>query len=375
MLWPEQRHYEVLCGCGTENPVAALTILVKKWQKAGRSEKAELKAQCLDFTRHVIASWRPSERYIGPEQKPEPCELVPALVLLDEPRLIQDFLSQVMTGDAAVEITPSLLKVCEKHGWSTFQDGFFSIFKSTTATSLSRNVRLLEQLCGGKWKRSPEWLAFCGMLAEAAISALQAVDGEKDDWRAARLNRAEILAGLVRSLLAAEQIEALAGLLAYISTSTKRYPLRNVQIDALLELRPWLVKHVHEPCTPQSEWLAACREQLESLTAEAPKPPADFRRGAAITCQCADCRELVKFLLDPQEQVHRFAVRKDRRQHLHQVIDRHQCDVEHVTERRGSPQTLVCTKNTASFQRRLRQYEEDKEHLAALRAMEKSLTC
>jgi hypothetical protein len=78
-------------------------------------------------------------------------------------------------------------------------------------------------------------------------------------------------------------------------------------------------------------------------------------------------------LRDPQEKVHRFSVRKERRQHLPQVIEQHLCDVEHVTERRGSPQTLVCTKNTASFQRRLQQYHADREHLAVLRSMEESL--
>ena len=373
-LWPEKRHFEVLCGSGTENPIAALTLLVKKWQRAGRSAKAELKEQCLDFTRHILASWRPTPQYVGLGQKPEPCELVPALVLLDEPRLIQDFLSQVMTKDPAVEVTPSLLKVCEKHGWSTFQDGFLSIFQNTTAASLPRNVRLLEQLCAGKWKRTPEWLALCGILAEAALAALQTVDRKKDDWQTPQVNRSEILAALVRSLLAADQVGVLARLLTHISDTPKRYPLRNVQIDALLDLRSWLIKHVHEPCPPLSEWLAACRAQLEALTAEAPQPPADFRREASIRCRCADCQELVKFLRDPQEQVHRFPVRKDRRQHLHQMIETHECDVEHVTERRGSPQTLVCTKNTASFQRRVRQYEEDREHLAALRSVEKSLT-
>jgi hypothetical protein len=43
-------------------------------------------------------------------------------------------------------------------------------------------------------------------------------------------------------------------------------------------------------------------------------------------------------------------VRKERRQHLHQIIDRHGCDLTHITDRRGSPQTLVCTKTTASYE-------------------------
>jgi hypothetical protein len=368
LLWPEKRHFEVLCGGASENPAAAFGLLVKKWQNAGREQQAALKEQCLDFTRHLIAHWRPKP-YGGFGEKSEPCELVPALVRFDEPQLIQDFLRQVMTRDVSVEVTASLLKVCERHGWSAFRDAFSGLFRGTTAGSLPRNVRLLEQVCAGRWRRTPEWLGLCEALAQETITALEAIDGAQNDWQAGSLNRLEILAGLVRSLLAAGQDEALARLLVYAAAMPKRYPLRELQIPVLVGLQPWLAKHLESPSAPLAQWLAACQEQLAGLTSEKPRAPADFRRDADVACRCADCQELVQFLKDPHEKVHRFSVRKDRRQHLHQVIERHGCDVEHVTDRRGSPQTLVCTKNTASFQRRLRQYEVDKEHLAALRSI------
>ena len=65
----------------------------------------------------------------------------------------------------------------------------------------------------------------------------------------------------------------------------------------------------------------------------------------------------------------RFPIRKDRRQHLHQQIDKHRCDCTHVTERIGSPQTLVCTKTQASYERQKNQYEVDKKLLAELEAI------
>ena len=79
--------------------------------------------------------------------------------------------------------------------------------------------------------------------------------------------------------------------------------------------------------------------------------------------------ELQQFLLDPQEQVHRLRIRKDRWQQLHQKIDRHGCDMIHVTERRGSSQTLVCTKNRASYERKQKQFEVDAQRLAELRVL------
>jgi hypothetical protein len=50
------------------------------------------------------------------------------------------------------------------------------------------------------------------------------------------------------------------------------------------------------------------------------------------------------------------------------VIDRHRLDMTHVTERVGSPQTLVCTKDRRTFDRRMNQYRDE---IAAMRTLVK----
>lgn len=89
-------------------------------------------------------------------------------------------------------------------------------------------------------------------------------------------------------------------------------------------------------------------------------------RDADLKCNCCDCRELSKFLQNPNEHVHRFPLRKDRRQHLHRQIETHHCDLTHVTERTGSPQTLVCTKTQGSYERRVQHFEVDSRMLLEL---------
>jgi hypothetical protein len=64
---------------------------------------------------------------------------------------------------------------------------------------------------------------------------------------------------------------------------------------------------------------------------------------------------------------------KARRQHLHRVIDSHRCDCTHVTERRGSPQTLVCTKTTASYEAACEIHDRDLKHLERIVAIERKL--
>jgi hypothetical protein len=90
-----------------------------------------------------------------------------------------------------------------------------------------------------------------------------------------------------------------------------------------------------------------------------PKPPLDWRLNIELSCSCPDCRELQTFARDPAERVHRFRVKKERRRHLHNTIDRHRLDITHVTERAGSPQTLVCKKDRRTFDRRMKQYQDE----------------
>jgi hypothetical protein len=107
-------------------------------------------------------------------------------------------------------------------------------------------------------------------------------------------------------------------------------------------------------------------EFLLARSEQPPESPKDWRLDVKIACRCDDCRELQAFALDPASQTHRFRVKKERRQHLHQQIDSHRLDMTHVTEHTGSLQTLVCSKTRATYERQCQQYKEDLVSMAAL---------
>ena len=98
---------------------------------------------------------------------------------------------------------------------------------------------------------------------------------------------------------------------------------------------------------------------LLARSATPPEEPRDWTIDAATGCRCEHCRRLRDFCKDPAARVARFPLRKDLRAHLHQTIDSRGLDIEHVTDRRGRPFTLVCTKTRASHRRRLAEYAED----------------
>jgi hypothetical protein len=114
---------------------------------------------------------------------------------------------------------------------------------------------------------------------------------------------------------------------------------------------------------------------LEKVLSKVNRPgePTDWAQPANLECRCADCRELEAFARNPNERVHRFRVRQDRRQHLHGTIKRCGLDINHQTERIGSPQTLVCTKTRRTFDNRCKQYTDDIASLNTLAALEAGL--
>jgi hypothetical protein len=151
--------------------------------------------------------------------------------------------------------------------------------------------------------------------------------------------------------------------MAAITADGTTFDVRETITPALRELRERGVAVMGDK---EGERLWSCAAEALLARAGQPAPPTDWRQDVRIGCKCEDCRELRAFAHDPDERIHRFRVRKDRRRHLHSEIDRHGLDMTHVTERKGSPQTLVCTKTRRSYERKCAAYREDIAALSVL---------
>ena len=154
---------------------------------------------------------------------------------------------------------------------------------------------------------------------------------------------------------------------AAIVANNEHFDVRTVLVPALEQL----YEHGRSAIVASEVellWLHAVDTLLEN-TERPPAPPEDWRQEVAIACRCADCRELQAFARDRVQQSRLFAVRKDRRKHLHRQIECHGLDMEHVTERKGRPFSLVCTKTRRSYERRCQVYKEDIAALVTLKAL------
>lgn len=124
-------------------------------------------------------------------------------------------------------------------------------------------------------------------------------------------------------------------------------------------------KSIAPPEGPADLWAHCARHYLHR-SERPPEPPRDWAQQAELAGKSPLIRELAAFARDPHEQVHRFRVRQELRHEIHQAIDRAGLDMKHVTERTGSPHTLVCTKTRATYERACKQYRGD---LAGMRRL------
>jgi hypothetical protein len=142
------------------------------------------------------------------------------------------------------------------------------------------------------------------------------------------------------------------------------YPIDDILLPATLRLTE------AEPSPAAGTATAGLREavlrHLERRIAEPLAPPADWQRPAEIQCRCAYCRDLSAFLASPSKPVWHLKAAQDARTHVEHSIRGSRCDLDCTTDKRGRPYTLVCKKNQASYERRVRQREKDladREHL------------
>jgi hypothetical protein len=108
--------------------------------------------------------------------------------------------------------------------------------------------------------------------------------------------------------------------------------------------------------------------------AEPLKAPENWTRASNIRCSCEPCAALRRFLANPTTEAWTLKARAEIRSHVEGEIRTAGADLDIRTVRHGSPHTLVCQKNRASYQRRVAQRREDLADIAILKGTEDTTT-
>ena len=377
VIWPRERHFAVLCSAGTQAAIGGLEAMVKVLRQGSREQQEATRRDGVYFAGAIIDGWKsPGTQHFGDgdgNDKADRSIFSKLLCKLDDPGLMRRFLSEIVPKDGSVELHRDFAKLCRRHGLSGFEAELRQAIDAASEATLLRNAQLLHLLCRQPGKDKGD-AAVCTRLCESAVRALKRFDAQAptNAWDLRMLDRTALLVTLVNAMLETGAQRPLRKVIDHTLAHREQYDLTNTHLTAIFKLAPRLG-------TPSpsgkaiAHWLSACRRELQVRTARAPQTPKDYQRDAGLSCKCADCRVLSRFLANPNQRQCRMPLNKERRRHLHGIIEANRCDVTHVTERKGRPFTLVCTKTTASYERACKTFERDKRNLSRLVRIEEKL--
>jgi hypothetical protein len=368
VLWRQNRTADVLLQAGV---VAALPYL-KQLADGG----ARARPEAIAVAERILEAWLGAPKWdsytsIGSEW-PGPAErtqMIAALTKLSAPALLERFLREVVALSYDGSENAALLASVKVLGDVQAAAVVSSL---VSAQMPERPNECAELLLALSENPSPCFLE----VAQSAIACLDSVGkcdskSETFDWEPAERKQPlgpEFLESLLQALQRFNGGSLCGAAAEKIASRPDCFSPVTLVAPAIERIWVGLRQRTAAVNTSLQHLWTSAAEFMLRRSEVAPQPPSDWCLDVDLSCACPDCRELQSFARDPAERVHRFRVKKERRRHLHSTIDRYRLDMTHVTDRVGSPQTLVCTKDRRTFDRRMNQYQDE---IAAMRTLAK----
>lgn len=379
VVWHRNRYAEVLLRAGVGAAMPYLKERVHACEMAPAS--AESKKETVALANLILDHWETTPRslYGRDPEKPSRAEMLELLYRLGEVPFVERFIRGMVTKEYDGSENSALIMVAPLVGEAKAGDLFSGLvranmrrFHGSCIEFLTGLVKLLQEPVV---KPAAKWDAAVRKVAAAVVAGLAEVGKPWRSPRAAYWPEDEVeKTEPEKPVTVANLFDALGELTAAelrrkaadtIACSPAAFDPVSVVVPALSLLSQRHGERVNADAGFLHLWQHAA-EFLLARSEHPPEPPRDWRQAVTLSCRCEDCSELQSFARNPAEQAHRFRVRKDRRQHLHETIKQHDLDMTHVTERKGSPQTLVCTKTRRAYQRRCAQYRADLASMTVL---------
>ncbi|MBK1722757.1 2OG-Fe(II) oxygenase [Thiocystis violacea] len=357
VLWPRGERSAVLAKGGLSVSLPFLSALVAQWQQAGGAPDDALWQEARALAMRIRDRW-PEQDWQRQQasRSGQGAALLDALTLLGEMRAAAAFIAtNGVTGAYSAADNPTIAAALRALPADQAADLLTGVIANNTARQPAACAGLLA-LCTERLADVSATLRTPALALLAALPTLSEGAAVRDS---AQRPTPELviyaLVGLERidSALAERAVE-------HCLSWPHAYAMDSVILPALTALDALSAKDAAKgEAAAVSRLRRALLDHLDRRLAEPLAPPADWARPAQVRCSCRDCAQLTVFLASPTEPVWRFKANEPQRKHLEQSVRANRCDLDLATETRGRPYTLVCTKNQASYERRLRQREQD----------------
>ncbi len=297
------------------------------------------------------------------------------MLTLHDRDIIALFLSKMAEEDRSLPLSSFIVAACREFGWNTFARELKQLLiarpeRHTPGEIPPRDIEWLSAFCLDKAADEDKAALareLCALAVQRFCEPRPPRAKHYSAYRDEEVSAMETSLPLLLKALAASDLgDELTRVIRFVQETPDEFSLDDCQVPSLKSVIPWSQKKLGAVHPSLASWLAAVQQQLEAATAIEPAPPTDWARPASVECDCRYCAQLKAFLADSENEVGRIPAPEHDRQHLIGRIERHECDVKHALEKKGSPYSLVLTKTTGSFERAVKRYEADCRLLRAL---------
>jgi len=371
VVWPRENRYEQIANAGFKNSVPLLKKMVN-----GALTQSATADECCTFAMHIIDRLETSNtRYLRAniDMSMLAVTLLETLIQMADLPLLKRFMRKALTRFYLVAFNHQVVQICQQYGYDSFAEELHLM--AAQPDNILSFITLYEQLCLSKavaemaTNEQALQKSLCKALVPQVLDSLKTFDSEKPDYYSTYIeetvNRATTLVSLFKVFHYLAETETVLAFIRYCCDTPKHYSLHDILIPALRNLSD-AADDFKDTSAGLQYLLEHCLTELKARTVAPVVKPKDWRQHITLSCNSEDCQKLQAFLDDPEAQVYRFKARKERREYLQREIEKHGCDITCVTDRKGSPQTLVCTKNHASYEKRLKQWQVDSALLEEL---------
>jgi len=358
VVWPCGQTLSIISQAGLHQSLPYLSERITRMATAG-TEETTIKQQALQLAALMLDEWpqgNPYNRGYNPQQT----TMLGLLQQLADAALLERFLLEVAAqGHYGKADNPALLSACQLLPTARAIELLAQIILANKEAALAGCCGLLHAATG----LAGEDAALLAQLLPVATHLCQTLpDGtvQPDRPSPSAITDTEMIVDLLRAL---GRLDATLGSALATNTCQRLLSMPNLYpMDALV--LPVALQMVGN--APADLLHQASVKHLNERIALPLLAPGDWQRDSSIACRCKDCAALSQFLANPALPIWRFKAAEPARRHVQASITHHKADVDCSTDTRGRPYQLVCTKNQASYQRRVAQRVRDTADLACL---------
>jgi predicted 2-oxoglutarate/Fe(II)-dependent dioxygenase YbiX len=364
VLWPKSYYLAIVNQAGASAALSALGDLCQRWEAEGKDPASKLWQDAHTLAGYILRdnlSNDISDRYVMKGSCMRPF-LGYSYRLNNIQHISLVWSKLVETGFHNKDDSTAVVQAAELLPWPEVACGVEKMVALSAAKDQEACAALLARFCKAKPESARDLLTPVYTL----FSALPGDPSRFPDllpWQRARLTvNTDLVVDVLRSFSAVDATMA-DNALTYILAWPALYKMDGILLPAaLLLIEASSSRHLPAVIRLRD----AVTAHLQARVALELQPPADWRRDNQLSCKCADCAELKQFLANAEQEQWVFKAAEARRTHLQGVISQHKCDVDCKTQKGGTPYRLICTKNQASYQRRVEQRAQDVQLLAKL---------